>query len=731
VSGRRPRVVPVLVPVPVDAPFDYAWPFPEEPRPGMWVEVPFGPRRLVGLVWDTAADRPASHGRLREVERRVDLPPLAPQLLELLRAVACETLVPLGAVLRLVASVPRAFDPLPPRRLCRLAAEPPTGARTGPARRRLLELLQERGPLSIEELRTAGIPTAVLRAAEATGLVEVLEVSAEPPPAPEPRHVPVLLDADQARAAQELREMVRARRHEVALLWGVTGSGKTEVYFEAVAEALAQGGSALVLLPEILLSAQWVARFRERFGVEPALWHSALGPARRRDLWRAALHGRLRVVAGARSAVFLPLPDLRLIVLDEEQDASFKQEDGARYDARLVAELRARLSDIPLIRASATPAVESAYHAGIVPQLRAARPWRLLVLPRRHGSTTQPVVETVDLRRHRPPRGCFLAPPLVGAVGEALAAGAQAMLFLNRRGYAPLSLCRACGTRLRCPNCSAWLVLHRLRRRLVCHHCGHSEPEPEHCPECGAVGEIAACGPGVERIAEEARALWPDVRIAVVTSDTVTGAARAEELVRRVLAREVDLLVGTQLLAKGHHFPDLLVVGVVDADLGLGGDLRAVERSFQLLHQVAGRAGRAERPGRALLQTAMPEHPVLQALVSGDPLRFYRAELEERRASGMPPFGRLAALVVSGRKRGEVAEHARAIVRAAPEEAGVRVLGPAPAPLALLRGRWRERVLVRAQPDVDLPAWLRRWLSRVRLPGRIRLDVDVDPQSFL
>ncbi|GBD41262.1 Primosomal protein N' [bacterium HR39] len=396
-----------------------------------------------------------------------------------------------------------------------------------------------------------------------------------------------------------------------------------------------------------------------------------------------------------------------------------------------MAELRARLAGCPLVRVSATPAVESAFRAGIVPDLAPPDPWQLLVLPRRHGPAAEPVIEIVDLRRHRPPKARFLAPPLVEAVGGALASGGQAMLFLNRRGYAPLSLCRACGTRLRCPNCSAWLVLHRLRRRLMCHHCGHSEPEPEHCPECGAVGEIAACGPGVERIAEEARALWPEARIAVVTSDTVTGAAKAEELVRAVLAREIDLLVGTQLLAKGHHFPDLLVVGVVDADLGLGGDLRAVERSFQLLHQVAGRAGRAERPGRALLQTAMPDHPVLQALVSGDPLRFYRAELAERRASGMPPFGRLAALVVSGRDRGEVGEWARRIVRAAPPEDSVRILGPAPAPMALLRGRYRERVLVRADPGFDLPDFLRRWLAPVRLPARIRLEVDVDPQSFL
>jgi len=728
--SRRSRVVPVLVPVPVDAPFDYLWPHAGEPVPGSWVEVPFGPRRLVGMVWPGHEGDPPARRRLRPVGDPVDLPPAPPDFPAFLAAVARETLIPLGAVLRLAASVPAAFAPPPATVGYRLAATP--AERLTPARRRLVAALAGGTVRTAAELRAeAGISTAVLRGAVAAGLVEAVPLEPPPPPPPDPDHAPRTLDPAQAKAARALVTAVRAGGHRTFLLEGVPGSGKTEVYFEAVAEVLRGAGQVLVLLPEILLSAQWLDRFRARFGVEPAVWHSALTPARRRDLWREIARGRVRVVVGARSAVFLPLPEPRLIVVDEEQDSSFKQEDGPRYDARRVAHLRAEGAGCPLVRVSATPAVESAWHAGLVPGFAPPAPWGLLRLPRRHGPAPEPRVEVVDLRARRPPRGAFLGPDLRAAVAATLERDGQVLLFLNRRGYAPLVLCRACGTRLRCPNCSAWLVLHRLRRRLLCHHCAYREPEPEHCPRCGAVDELAPCGPGVERIAEEVRTLWPERRLAVVTSDTVPTAARAEALVRAVLAREVDLLVGTRLLAKGHHFPDLLLVGVVDADLGLGGDLRAAERSFQLLRQLAGRAGRAGRPGRVLIQTTDPAHPVLEALAAGDSLRFYRAELEERHESGTPPFGRLAALVVAGREAEEVREHARALARAAPERADIRVLGPAPAPLALLRGRYRERLLVRAAPEADLPAFLRDWLGRVRLPGRLRLDVDVDPQSFL
>ena len=519
----------------------------------------------------------------------------------------------------------------------------------------------------------------------------------------------------------------------MGLLDGVPGAGKTEVYFEAVAAALRAGRRVLVLLPEIALSAQWLERFERRFGVAPAVWHSALTSAQRRRTWRLIAEGAIDVVVGARSALFLPLGELGLIVVDEEHDSSFKQEESVHYHARDMALARARLEGCAVVLASATPSLESAVAAGIVRGGPPAQPgWRHVALPARHGGAAMPEVRLVDLRRDRPPRAGFLSPPLREALYRNLAEGAQSLLFLNRRGYAPLTLCRACGHRLACPNCSAWLVSHRLRGRLQCHHCGYAMAAPEHCPSCGSVGLLTASGPGVERLAEELAEILPKARLAVMTSDTAGDARAATALVQAMESHAVDILVGTQIIAKGHHFPDLTLVGVVDADLGLGGgDLRAAERTFQLLYQVAGRAGREDRPGRVMIQTHLPEHPVMQALAVGDKDRFLAVELEERRLGEMPPFGRLAALIVAGADAERVKAEARRIARAAPESESALVLGPAPAPLALLRGRYRERLLIKAAPDLDLAAWLRSWLTPLKLPGAVQLQVDIDPISFL
>jgi primosomal protein N' (replication factor Y) len=536
------------------------------------------------------------------------------------------------------------------------------------------------------------------------------------------------LSPDQGRAAAEL--VARARGgFSVTLLDGVTGSGKTEVYFEAVAEALRQGGQVLVLLPEIALSAQWLERFRARFGAAPVVWHSDLTRAQRRRAWRAVADGRALVVVGARSALFLPFRALRLIVVDEEHDTSYKQEEGVIYHARDMAVVRARLGGIAAVLASATPSLET------MTNVERGR-YGHLHLPERHGGAQLPAVTVVDMRQDPPPGGRWLSPPLEAALAETLGAGEQAMLFLNRRGYAPLTLCRHCGARLNCPNCTAWLVEHRLAGRVACHHCGHNLPIPESCPECGEADALVACGPGVERLAEEAAALFPAARAEIMTSDTVYGPGAAAELVRRVEAHEIDLLIGTQIMAKGHHFPLLTLVGVIDADLGLvGGDLRAAERTYQLLSQVAGRAGRDARPGRVVIQTYMPEHPVIDALVSGDRERFLAEEAAARRAARMPPFGRLAAVIVSGRDADEVDAVAGALGRSAPREDDLVVLGPAPAPLATLRGHHRRRLLVKAGagPDsnTNLQGVIRRWIAGVRQPGGVRVKVDIDPYSFL
>ncbi|HYZ32243.1 MAG TPA: primosomal protein N', partial [Crenalkalicoccus sp.] len=538
-------------------------------------------------------------------------------------------------------------------------------------------------------------------------------------------HAGPALGPEQAEAAAALRGRVAARAFGVTLLSGVTGSGKTEVYLDAVAECLRQGRQALVLLPEIALSAQWLERFRTRFGVAPALWHSEVASRTRRETWRAVAEGEAPVLVGARSALFLPFPALGLIVVDEEHETAFKQEDGVVYHARDMAVVRARMAGAACVLVSATPSLETLTNVG-------AGRYAALHLPQRHGGARLPAIAAVDMRRAPPERGRFLSPPLIAAVGETLGRGEQAMLFLNRRGYAPLTLCRHCGHRLRCPNCTAWLVEHRAQRRLQCHHCGHAEPPPAECPECGEANMLAAVGPGVERVLEEARALWPEARLLVMASDTIPGPAAAQAAAQAIQDRAVDLIIGTQIVAKGWHFPHLTLVGVVDADLGLaGGDLRAAERTVQLLHQVAGRAGRAEAPGRALLQTFSPEHPVMQALVSGDLDGFMAAEAELRRPGHWPPFGRLAALIVSSEEERAADRVARDLGLAAPGGEGVEVLGPAPAPLAMLRGRHRRRLLLRTRRDIAVQPILREWLAKVPVPSAVKVQVDVDPVQFL
>ncbi|MGD9507588.1 MAG: primosomal protein N' [Geminicoccaceae bacterium] len=726
-------IVPVLVPVPLDGPFDYRLDVGDPPPPGSYVIVPFAGRELIGVVWDERPERSFPTHRLKAIAAVLDAPPMPAALRALVSEVAGETLSPRGAVLKLALSVPAGLEPWPERLVYR-RVEPRRDARMTRQRELVLAALPGGTALPGPVLaKAAGVGTGVVQTMARDGLLEAVATVDRPSwPRPDPERQGVVLTPAQASAAERLRALVRERAG-VALLDGVPGAGKTEVYLEAVAEALRSGRRVLVLLPEIALSAQWLARFERRFGAAPAVWHSGLTGAQRRRTWRLIAEGAIDVVVGARSALFLPLGDLGLIVVDEEHDASFKQEETVHYHARDAALMRGALERCPVVLASATPSLETAVAAGFVRGGSEARPgWTHVALPARHGNARMPEIALVDLRRDRPVRGGFLAPPLREALFRNLEAGAQSLLFLNRRGYAPLTLCRACGHRLACPNCSAWLVAHRLRGRLQCHHCGYGMTVPEHCPSCGAVGLLTASGPGVERLAEELGEILPKARLAVMTSDTASDTASAMALVEAMERREVDILIGTQIIAKGHHFPDLTLVGVVDADLGLGGgDLRAAERTFQLLYQVAGRAGREDRPGRVLIQTHLPEHPVMQALAVGDKDRFLAVELEERRIGEMPPFGRLAALIVSGGEAERVKAEARRIAQAAPPSDQVLVLGPTPAPLALLRGRYRERLLVKAAPELDLPGWLRAWLRPLKIPGKIILQVDVDPVSFL
>jgi primosomal protein N' (replication factor Y) len=724
--AAAPRVR-VMLPLPLQAgAYDYRLPPGLAAPPGSFVLVPLGGREVLGVVWDGAPDPALAAHRLKNVLAVLDAPPMTPALRRFVEWVAQYTLSPPGAVLRMAMSAPAALEPAPARAGWQRAPLPEP-VRLTPARQRVLAVLTEGAVRSGSALAAAaGVSPGVVRGMADAGLLLPALLPPESAfPIPDAAHPGPVLGADQAGAADALRRAVARREFSVTLLTGVTGSGKTEVYLDAVAEALRQGRQALVLLPEIALSAQWLDRFRRRFGVNPALWHSELSSRLRRDTWRAVAEGAAPVVVGARSALFLPFPDPGLIVVDEEHETAFKQEDGVIYHARDMAVVRARICQAACVLVSATPSLETLNNAGT------AR-YAHLHLPQRHGSAGLPAVEAIDLRAHPPERGRFLAPPLIEAVKDTLARGEQAMLFLNRRGYAPLTLCRACGHRLRCPNCTAWLVEHRAQRRLQCHHCGHAEPIPPACPNCQAQGSLTPVGPGVERVLEEVQQQFPDARRIVMASDTMPGPAAAAAAAEAIATRQVDLIIGTQIVAKGWHFPHLTLVGVVDADLGLaGGDLRAAERTLQLLHQVSGRAGRAEAPGKVLLQTFSPEHAVMRALVSGDVAAFMAEEAAGRRPGHWPPFGRLAALIVSSEDEREADRAARDLGLAAPRAPGVEVLGPAPAPLALLRGRHRRRLLLKARRDVPVQPLLREWLARVDLPNSVRVQVDVDPVGFL
>ena len=723
--------VPVLLPVALDQTYDYALPADVAAPPGTFVLVPFGPQSRIGIVWDAALGegaKPVPDKKLKAVTGAIpDVPPLPAISLRFAEWVARYTLAPIGMVVRMMMGSSSVFEPARPRFGVRLNAGAPTPGRMTPARRRGLEiaadgLIRAKGALAVEAQCSTGVIDGLV---EAGALVEVA-IPERRLPQPNPAHATVAFSDHQARAVAAMRAAADAQAFSVALLDGVTGSGKTEVYFEAVARTLEKGRQALIMLPEIALTSQFMDRFTARFGCAPVEWHSALSSPERARAWRGAATGEARVIVGARSALFLPFQELGLIVVDEEHDGGFKQEDRVHYQARDMGVVRASLGRIPAVLASATPSIESHVNA------RTGR-YAHVVLPGRYSGASLPEVAAIDLRKHPPERGKWLSPVLADAVAETLARKQQALLFLNRRGYAPLTLCRTCGHRIDCPQCTAWLVEHRYRNRLNCHHCGFSLPIPETCPKCGEPDALVACGPGVERIAEEVGERYPGARLALLSSDLVPTLTEMREVIKTIETGGCDIIIGTQMVAKGHHFPDLATVGVVDGDLGLGqADPRAAERTFQLLHQVTGRAGRMQTTGRGFVQTYMPEHPVMQAIIGSDREMFLEREIRQRQSALLPPFGRLAALIVSARDK-ELAElYARDIARHAPPGNRIEVLGPAEAPLAVIRGRHRWRLLVKTPRELDLQAYMRLWLAGLKKPpADLRLTVDIDPYSFL
>ncbi|MGB6760785.1 MAG: primosomal protein N' [Xanthobacteraceae bacterium] len=725
------RVVDVLVPVALDRAYSYRVPDGLALAPGDIVTVPLGAREATGVVW---AENPKPDirldNRLKDIEQKLEVPPLQPELRTFVDWVANYTVNSRGMVLRMCLRMGEHLGEERERVGVRLAGAAPQ--RMTPARQRVLTLLADgmtRG--KSEAAREAGTSAGVVDGLIDEGTLQTVVLPPEPvAEQPDPDFVQPEFSAAQRGAADALKATVAKGGYTVTLLDGVTGSGKTEVYFEAVADTIRSGRQSLILMPEIALTAQFLDRFTTRFGTRPAEWHSELTPRRRARTWEAVAKGEASVVVGARSALFLPYADLGLIIVDEEHDPAYKQEDGVHYHARDMAVVRGHIAKIPIVLSSATPSVESEANA------RRGR-YQRLALPERFGGQRLPSVEAIDLRAASPPRGRFISPVLAGEVKTALERREQALLFLNRRGYAPLTLCRTCGFRFSCPNCAAWLVDHRFRKQLVCHHCGFAMPHPANCPKCSAQDSFVACGPGVERLEEEVHELFPEARVLVLSSDLVATVERMREEFAEIAEGRFDVIIGTQLVAKGHNFPMLNLVGVVDGDLGLSnGDPRAAERTFQLLHQVVGRAGRDAGIGRGFLQTHQPDHPVMRALIAQDREAFYDAEIELREKTHYPPFGRLASMVVSGADKHETMAYARKLARSAPinenAKEGVRMLGPAEAPLALIRGRHRMRLLLKAPRQYDLSAYLRRLLAKApKRRGTIKLDIDVDPQSFL
>ncbi|MEH3091730.1 MAG: primosomal protein N' [Agrobacterium cavarae] len=717
--------VPVLVPMPAPGPYSYGVPDDMVVEPGSIVQVPLGPRQVIGVVWDKNDGPPVDPKKLRPITKTFDCPPLREEMRRFIDWVASYTLSPPGLVAKMALRAPAAFDPEPMVEGLRLTEARPE--RLTPARERVIELAGEGHGWTRSGLaHAAGVSTSVVEGLAKQGVFETVFLPAPPVVAePDPEYSPARLEGPQRQAASEILEDVRKGGFAVSLIDGVTGSGKTEVYFEAVAETLRQGKQVLILLPEIALTAAFLDRFQDRFGSRPAEWHSDVSPRMRERVWRQAVTGEVRVVAGARSALFLPFDNLGLIIVDEEHDPAYKQEDRVFYNARDMAVVRARIGDFPIVLVSATPSVESQVNGN-------SGRYNTIHLHTRFGDAAMPDLHLVDMRRHPPERGGFLSPVLLRGIAKTIEKGEQALLFLNRRGYAPLTLCRVCGHRFQCPQCSSWLVEHRFRSQLQCHQCGYSEPTPDHCPECGTFDHLAACGPGVERIAEEVEKHFPEARTIVLSSDLM-GVKRLRLELEAIVKGEADIVIGTQLVAKGHNFPLMTLVGIVDADLGLAnGDPRAAERTFQLLSQVTGRAGRTGRKSHGLLQTYQPQHPVMQAIVSGDAEAFYDREIIEREKAMLPPFGRLASIIVSADSRAEAETHARALRASAPQAPGIMLLGPAEAPLALIRGRHRFRLLVHGKRNSDMQSFLRAMIANgPKERGSIHVQTDIDPQSFL
>ena len=727
-------IVGVLLPLPFNDVFDYK--IEDNPILGELVRVSFGREVVVGAVWKLGKSSNLDEDKIKPVMERLNFPPLSPELIKFIDFVANYNMAFKGLVLKMALSVRAVFDDAKMTTLYKLSGKTLAEAKlkNSDARWRVMDLLKHFPYTRAEIAKGAGVGQAVIKTMIDAGVLEPFQIEAKKSFAlPNANFAKVNLTPEQQAAADILCAKV-GNGFSVTLIDGVTGSGKTEVYFEAVSQALQNGKQVLIMVPEISLTTQWLGRFEKRFGVKPACWHSGLGTRERIDNWIGIVENRAKVIVGARSALFLPYADLGLIVIDESHDHSFKQEDVVNYQGRDMAVVRAKMEQIPIILATATPDLETICNVE-------SGKYDAVKLQSRFAAAQLPDIKIIDLKKDKPQKYsndkgqlnvAWLAPTLVNALKDNLEKGEQSMLFLNRRGYAPLTICRDCGYRIQCPNCTAWLTEHRKSKSLVCHHCGYTTSIPSRCPDCGSEEGLTACGPGVERVAEEVTRRFPTARIGILSSDITSTLNEVSEVIAQMERQEIDIIIGTQILAKGHHFPSLTLVGIVDADLGLmGSDLRASEQTFQLLSQVSGRAGRGDKKGTVFLQTLYPENAVLQALLHNDRAKFIELEKQSRRILKLPPFGKLAAVIISGSNQEQVEKIAVYLGQSAPNTDMISTLGPAPAPIFMLRGKYRFRLLLKTARSINIQEVLRVWLKRVQIPQGVRVEVDIDPYSFM
>ena len=714
--------------------FDYLVTDSMSVQKGSVVQVSFANRIIWGIVYECSHTTEIEQAKLKPILSVSQVPPIDSVSLKFLEQVSEWTMAPFGQVLRMMLCVPNALSKDSPVFGYTVSSSQGDSKQLSKARQKVISWCQSNPPVSASLIaKETGVSSSTINSMLKAGLLEKLEITSELIQNKQgvsfslrkaiEAASKIKLSEEQALAANKMA--ADNNRFNVSLLDGVTGSGKTEVYFDVVKRQILEGHQNLILLPEIALTASWVNRFKKWFGFTPYIWHSGISMSHKKRIWREINAGFPAVVVGARSALFLPFSNLGVIVIDEEHDAGYKQEDQVIYHARDMAILRAKHAKCPVILATATPSLESWTNAQL-------GRYRHIMLENRYGAATMPDIQTIDLRKFRPPSGKWMSALLLAEIEERLKSQQQILLYLNRRGYAPLAVCSDCGVKQSCHQCDSLLVTHRLSNQLRCHQCGIAHPFKNKCQSCEQTDSIQLVGPGVERLAEEVYQLFPEARVSILSSDTLTNPSQMETTIQSIENGEVDIIIGTQMVAKGHHFPKLTCVAVIDGDLGLsGGDLRAGERTYQMLTQVAGRSGREQQAGSVFIQTSEPSHPVLQALRSQKRDDYFELELAQRENAHMPPFTRLAALIFSSMNETALAQYVKKLESQKPQFQNVFIYGPAPAPIYQIKGRFRVRFLINVPKQVNIQKIILDWHSRVDMPSIIKRQIDIDPYNFM